>query len=117
MRSPAPPAQSTPWRNRAGPGDGGSGHPAAVVTGRIDGEATPAGADLQQMIVGAECQPLADGTQLGLLSLFQAGLCMGVDGTRVLHMAVEKTLIEGVAEIVVGGDVERDPVRVLRLSQ
>jgi hypothetical protein len=30
---------------------------------------------------------------------------MGIDGARVLHVIVEKALIEGVAKIVVGGDV------------
>ncbi len=92
-----------------GLGDGGGSHPAAVVASSKDGQPTPAGPDLQQMIVRAELEPLADGTQLGLLPLFQGGLRVGIDGARILHMAVEKTLIKSVAEIVVGGDVGARP--------
>ena len=80
-----------------------------MVTGGIDGEATPAGAYLQQMIVRPERQPFADGAQLGLLPLLETGIGTRVDGARILHVAVEKALIEGVAEIVVGGDVGSRP--------
>ena len=92
-----------------GLGDGGGGHPAAVVTGGIDGQAAPAGAYLQQVILRSQLEPLADGAQLGLLPLLQAGLGARVDGARILHVAVEKALIEGIAEIIVGGDIGSRP--------
>ncbi len=48
-----------------GVGDGGGRHPAAVVGRGVDGEAAPAGADLDDVIVGAELQPLTDAVELG----------------------------------------------------
>ena len=88
-----------------GPGDGSGGDPAAVVTGRIDGETAPAGAYLQQVVVRPKLKPLTDGAQLGLLPLLQGGIRVGIDGARILHVIVEKALIEGVAKVIVGGDV------------
>jgi len=76
-----------------------------MVTGGIDGKPAPAGTYLQQVIVLPQFEPLADGAQLGLLPLLQTGIRVGIDGARILHVAVEKALIEGVAEIVVGSDV------------
>ncbi|MNO69169.1 hypothetical protein D3C76_600190 [compost metagenome] len=92
-----------------GLGDSRSGHPAAVMAGGIDSQAAPAGAYLQQVILRSQLEPLADGAQLGLLPLLQGGLGARVDGARILHVAVEEALIEGVAEIIVSGDVGSRP--------
>lgn len=49
----------------------GGGYPAAVVACRVNGQAAPAGADLQQVIVAGEGELLADALQLVVLGLFQ----------------------------------------------
>ncbi|MNH38220.1 hypothetical protein D3C78_1825850 [compost metagenome] len=89
-----------------GLGDGGGGDPAAVVAGGVDGEPAPARADFQQVIIRPQCQSFADGPELGLLPLLQGGIRGRVDGAGILHVAVEKPLIEPVAEIVVRRDVD-----------
>ncbi|MNZ41380.1 hypothetical protein D3C78_589280 [compost metagenome] len=84
---------------------GGGGHPAAVVAGRVQRHAAPAGADLQQVVGGLEVELLADALQLVELRLLEAVGRIEEHRRRVHHGRVEEGLEQLVAEIVVGGDV------------
>ena len=71
----------------------------------MDGKPAPAGADLQQVVVGVEPQPLADAVELGDLGLLEVGALVREPGARIHHLLVEEGGEEVVAEVVVGGDV------------
>ena len=88
-----------------GAGDRRRGHPAAGLAGGVDRHPAPAGADLQQVVVGPEPQALADPVELGHLRLLERRVLAGEDRAGVHHPAVEEGGEELVAEVVVGGDV------------
>ena len=87
------------------PGDGGGGDVAAVVSGGMDGEAAPAGADLQQAHAGREAQFPADAVELGDGGLFHGAVGALEDAAGIGHGRIEEQLVEIVAQVVVGGDV------------
>ena len=90
-------------------GDRRRRHPAAVLAGRVDRQAAPARADLQQVVAGTEAQPPADALQLLQLRLLQARALAREVGAGIDHPLVEEGGEEVVAEVVVGGDVAPRP--------
>ena len=85
--------------------DRGRRHAAAVSRGGVGGEAAPAGADLQQMVLGPQLQGAADALEPRLLGLAERGIGAGEPGARVHHRLVQVEGEEVVAEVVVGRDV------------
>ena len=86
--------------------DGGGGHAAAVVARGVQRHAAPAGADLQQVVVGLQLELAADALAAcasGASS--RRGLGAAEHRRRVHHGRVEEQLEQLVAEVVVGGDV------------
>ena len=84
-----------------GGGDRGRGDPAPVVPGGVDGETAPAGADLHDVVLGAEGQLGAQPVQLGLLGALQILAGVVEHGGGVGHRRVEEGGEEVVAEVVV----------------
>ncbi|MNF97399.1 hypothetical protein D3C84_802270 [compost metagenome] len=81
------------------------GNAAAVAGSGMDGQAAPAAANLQKMLVGFELKLLADAFQLVQLGRFKGlfgtvELCGGVH-----HSRVEQSLEQGVAQVVMGENV------------
>ena len=76
-----------------------------VVARRVDRHPAPAGADLQQVVVGAEVEALADPVELRQLRLLEARVRAREVGARVHHRRIEEGGEEVVAEVVVGADV------------
>ena len=85
--------------------DRGGDHAAAAGGGGVDGEPAPARADLQDVVVGAELEPLADALELGHRRLLQRHPRPLEQGAGVHHRRVEHPLEQLVAEVVMGGDV------------
>ena len=84
---------------------GRGGDPTAVALGRVDGEAAPASADLQQMILGPQAQLPAQELELGGGGDIERCRRLLVERARVHHALVEEEAEELVAEVVVRGDV------------
>ncbi len=93
--------------------DRGGGDPGAVVAGRVHGEAAPAGADLDDPLVGAQVEHAAEPVELLLGGVLERGVPGREDGRRVHHRGVEEVLEEVVAEVVVGPDVRAVAALVL----
>ena len=92
-------------------------HLHAVVAGRVDRQAAPAGADFQQVLAGPEVELAADHVELGQRGLLERRLRRRVDGARVGHGRVEKQREEVVAEVVVGGDVPLRPTARVAIGE
>ena len=88
-----------------GVGDGGRGDPAAVVGRRMTGEATPSGADLHHVVVGAEVELSAQPVELDPLGGREIHVRLGEDRGRVHHRLVQHQGEELVGHVVVGLDV------------
>jgi hypothetical protein len=71
----------------------------------VDRHPAPAGADLQQVVLGPELQPVADPVELRQLRLLEARVVAREVGAGIHHPLVEEAGEEVVAEVVVGGDV------------
>ena len=78
---------------------------AAVVRRRVDGEAAPAGADLEHAIAGCKRQEVGQTIELVHGRLGQRIRRPFEHGARVHHRFVEDPLEELVPEVVVGPDV------------
>ena len=82
------------------------GRDAAAVPARsVHGEAAPAGADLQHVVVGFQSELAADPLELGLLGRGEVLARLGEHGAGVGQRRVEERAEEVVAQVVVGGDV------------
>ena len=71
----------------------------------MDRKPTPAGADLQQVMLGPQVQPVENGL---VLSMLGRGQILGhrlEHGRRVGHRLVQPQLVERIAQIVVRLDV------------
>jgi hypothetical protein len=86
-------------------GDGRRRHPAAARRRGMHAEAAPAGPDLQDVVVGAELQLLADALELGDRGLLERHPLALEQRARIRHRRVEHAAEQLVAEVVVGGDV------------
>ena len=76
--------------------------PAAVAFGRVQGEPSPARADLEQMVVSPEAELAADAVEPGSLGIAERHARALEDGTRIGHRLVEHRLEDGTGEVVVG---------------
>ncbi|MNI42412.1 hypothetical protein D3C73_967080 [compost metagenome] len=86
-------------------GQRGGGHPTPMAGGGVDCQAAPAGADLEQMVVGAQREFGADTLELVQLGLLQALLLTVEHCSGVHHGRVQQPLEQGIAQIVMGQDV------------
>ena len=86
-------------------GDRRRRHPAAVLAGGVDRQPAPAGADLQQVVLGAEPQPRGRSARASPAAPPRGSPRRRELGARVDHPLVEEGGEELVAEVVVGGDV------------
>ena len=86
---------------RLGGRDRQAGHAGAVLARRREGERAPAAADLEQVVVRAEVELLADAAELAALRVGERLVGLVEDGARVRHRLVEHQLEEIVAEVVV----------------
>ena len=85
--------------------DGRGRYPAAVVPRGVQGEAAPAGADLEHVVLRAEAELAADAVELARRRSFE-GFVFGLEQRRgVHHVLVEEQPEQLIAEIVVRGDV------------
>ena len=73
--------------------------------GRVDGEAAPAGADLDDSFAGPEVEQAAQAFQLLPGGVLQGCVPGGEHGARVHHRGIEEVFEEVVAQVVVGLDV------------
>src|SRR5215203_2585389 len=71
----------------------------------MDGEAAPAGADLEDVVARAELELLAHHLELGERGLLERGVAVLEDAARVHQRGVEHEREQLVAEVVVRGDV------------
>ena len=89
-------------RDRA---DGGGGYAAAVGFSGVGREAAPAGADFEHMVARPQLEFAADAVELVDLGLLQSVVGAVEISAGVGQAAVEEKFVEGVAEIVVIGDI------------
>ena len=82
------------------PGDGCGGDPAAVVAGRVNGHAAPAGAYFHQVIVSAELQLAAYLVQLGHRGALERCRRFVEQGGGVHHGGVQEQAEKVVAQVV-----------------
>ncbi len=87
--------------------DGGGGDPAAVVAGGVNGESSPAGADLDDVAFGIQLKLLTDPIQFARGCDFEGFVGVGKNRRRVHHVGVKKQLEQIIAKVVVGGDITR----------
>ena len=92
--------------------DGGGGHEASVVLGRVQREPAPAGADLEQPIAGGQVERAGQPIELGPRRFGERHPGSVEDRARVRHCLVEQVLEEIVAEVVVRAHVARVAVEV-----
>lgn len=97
-----------------GEGDGGDAD--AVVLGRVQGQRTPAAADVQEPCAGPQSELAADQLQLVALRVggAVAGRVAGPVAAGVRHRLVEEQRVEGVGQVVVVTD--RRPVAGLAVQ-
>ena len=89
-----------------GLGDGECGDAAAGGAGGFDGEATPAAADFENVVVGLDVGESDELVDFGFLGVGEGLIGVLEEGGGVEHgFGVEKGLVEVVAEIVVGLNV------------
>ena len=80
-------------------------HPAAELAGRVQREAAPARADLEDVLAAGQARVLGDDPVLVALRVGERLVGRREDRARVGHRLVEEQPVEVVAEVVVGGDV------------
>ncbi len=86
-------------------GNGRGRNTTAVMLGRMNRKTTPAGANLQKVIVFVEIQFLAQAIILFDRCVLH-GVLIAIENTaRVSHRFVEKQLVELIAQVVVCGNV------------
>ena len=75
------------------------------MTGRVFRHRPPAGADFQQVVGLAKRQLVAQARHFGLLSRREILLVCGKERAGVKQFPVQKMDIEGVAQVVMGGNI------------
>ena len=80
-------------------------HPAAAGRRGMDRESAPARADLEQMVVAAEVERGAGALELRQLGVLERRPLVLEHGARVDQPRVEEGLEQGLAEVVMRGDV------------
>lgn len=86
-------------------GDRRRRHAAAVGGRRVQSEAAPAAADLDQLVAARELQLPADEIELVTRRLLEGAPLVAKHRARVGHRGIEECRKEGVSEVVVGRDV------------
>lgn len=86
-------------------GKGEAGDPAKVAASGVEGEAAPAGADLQYLIPGLQRQFAADAFQLGGGGLRQGHIRALENSAGVHESLVQPETVEIIAQVVMSGDV------------
>src|SRR5487761_1948331 len=85
--------------------DGGRRDTTSEMGGRVDREAAPASADLDDVVSWAEVELATDAVELLTRCLGQGAGVAGEHRARIRHRGVEEETEELVTHVVVGGDV------------
>jgi hypothetical protein len=86
-------------------GDRGGGHATAASPRGVDGEAAPARADLEHVVLGPDLEPLADPVELGHRGLLERHALVLEERAGIHHRRVEHAAEQVVADVVVKGDI------------
>ncbi len=86
------------------PAQGDAGGVNAVLPGRVQDEAAPAAADVEEALPGLQAQLAADEVQLAELRRLEVGSAIGEVPAGVDHPAVEEEPVEVVRDIVMVAD-------------